>query len=212
MDGFTDMPLNGPITVSGGGPDIADGVYTVVLTAIDGPKSITPQRGPNAGSTVTIFDWTFEILGGDYGGSTLRGTTSAASGPRSKMYSWLTALMGGVPPVEGTVLGEDDLLGQACLATVLRDDSGWPRIEQLAGLPANMRPGNVFAQQMGVPSQSPPQQQAPTAPATARSAPQGPRVAPTGRPAPVGPQRAPAGPTGPTGGWQQEPPPDDLPF
>jgi hypothetical protein len=187
-------------------------VYTVVLTAIDGPKSITPQRGPNAGTTVVIFDWTFEILDGDYGGSTLRGTTSAASGPRSKMYAWLTALLGGTPPQEGRVLQEDELLGQVCLATVLRDDSGWPRIEQLAGLPAHMRAGNVFAQQMGVPSQPPPQQQAPSAPATARSAPVAPGVASTARPAPARAQRAPTGPTAQQGYQQQAPPDDDLPF
>jgi len=202
------MPLTGPITVTGGGPDIADGVYTVVLTAIDGPKSITPQRGPNAGQTVTIFDWTFEILDGDYGGSTLRGTTSAASGPRSKMYAWLTALLGGTPPQEGRVLEEDELLGQVCLATVQRDDSGWPRIEQLAGLPAHMR-ANAFSQQMGLPQQPPPQQQAPSAPTSARSAPVAPGPAQRARPAPSAGQRA---ATGPTAGYQQAPPDDDLPF
>jgi hypothetical protein len=190
-------------------------VYIVVLTKLDGPKSITPQRGPNAGQTVVVYDWTFEILDGDYAGTELRGTTSAASGPRSKMYSWLTALMGGTPPAEGTVFTEDSLLGQACLATILRDDSGWPKIEQLAGLPAHMQPGNVFAQQMGLPGQPTQQavpQQAPTAPTAPRSAPVNPVRQSGARPAPAGQQGGYSRPTGPVTQQAQQPPADDLPF
>jgi hypothetical protein len=52
--GFQPMPL---ITVSQGGPEIEPGVYPVILVAIEGPKTIIPQGGPNAGQEIEIFDW-----------------------------------------------------------------------------------------------------------------------------------------------------------
>lgn len=124
-------------TISGGGPDIEPGVYPVLLTAIDGPREITAQTGPNAGSVVSIFEWTFAIdePGDELDGVEIKGTTSTASGPRSKMFAWITALRGGVAPSVGERFESKDLLGKPALATIGRSDSGWPRIENLGALP-----------------------------------------------------------------------------
>ena len=144
------------MTVSSGGPDIDDGVYPVTLTAIEGPKTITPQNGPNAGQDVDIFEWAFVVDEGDYENTEIQATTSTASGPRSKMFAFLTALMGGKAPQVGTSFEVTDLVGRRALATIRRSDSGWPRIENLGALPAQM-------QQRQAQATEPAQQQAPAA-------------------------------------------------
>ena len=143
------------VTVSSGGPDIPDGVFSVTLTAIEGPKTITPQNGPNAGQDVDIFEWAFVVDEGDYENTEIQATTSTASGPRSKMFAFLTALMGGRAPQVGTSFEVTDLVGRRALATIRRSDSGWPRIENLGALPAQMQQRQAQAET--------PQQQAPVA-------------------------------------------------
>lgn len=131
------MPL---ITVNQGGPDIEAGVYTVILTGIDGPKTIIPQSGVNAGKEVSIFDWTFAVDEGEYEGTEIQATTSVSSGPRSKMYAFLTALLDGKAPAVGASFEATDLVGRRALATISRSESGWPRVENLGALPKAMRP------------------------------------------------------------------------
>jgi hypothetical protein len=127
------MPL---IEVTAGGPDIPDGVYPVILTNIIGPKTVTAQRGPNAGQDIELFDWAFAIESGPYENTLISVSTSMASGPRSKMYAFLTALFNGKPPVIGTKFEKADLVGRSALATITKDDQGWLRITNLGALPA----------------------------------------------------------------------------
>jgi hypothetical protein len=132
------------ITVSAGGPspenDIPDGVYPVILSALSDPKTVTARRGPKAGQDIDLIDWTFAIdaPGHPMDGRELPESTSTASGPRSKMYSFLTALFGGTPPPAGTKLTKEHLLGRRALATVTHDEGGWLRIGNLGALPPSM--------------------------------------------------------------------------
>jgi hypothetical protein len=137
-EGETHVPL---LTVTAGGPELPENVYSVTLRKIEGPKSIFPQSGPNAGQEVQIFDWLFEVDEGEYEGTEIQATTSTASGPRSKMYSWITALMGGKAPAIGATFEAADLEGFRAIATVSRTETGWPRIENLGAFPvAPVRP------------------------------------------------------------------------
>lgn len=138
------------VTVTAGGPEIADGVYPMYLKKLDGPKTIVPQSGPNAGQDVEIYDWTFETSTG----IEIQGTTSTASGPRSKLYSWLTALLGGRPPQVGQTFSNDDLEGKWVLGTIRKNDAGWPRIENLGAMPNEMQQ-QQFAAATGVPVTAP---------------------------------------------------------
>lgn len=126
------------LTINGGGTDIEPGVYPVILTAIEGPKTIVPQSGPNAGQDVDIFDWRFAIDGGDLDGTEVSATTSTNSGPRSKMYAFITALLEGKAPTVGQSFEAKDLVGRVALATISRSESGWPRIENLGAIPKQM--------------------------------------------------------------------------
>lgn len=134
------MPL---ITVSQGGPDIEPGVYSVTLAKLEGPKIIYPQSGPNAGQEVEIFDWTFQVDEGDYTGTDIQATTSTASGPRSKMYSWITALMSGKAPLVGATFEAEDLCGLRAIATIGKSETGWPRIENLGAFPVTQPRGTA---------------------------------------------------------------------
>lgn len=147
------MPL---FEVKAGGVEIPDGVYPVVLTQITGPKLVTAQQGPNAGKEIELFDWTYAIdaPGTPEDGTEITASTSTASGPKSKMFSWLTALMGGRPPVVGTKFETTDLVGRAALATIRTGESGWPKLENLGAMPAAML-GSRVAAATGAPTNQP---------------------------------------------------------
>lgn len=125
------------IEIKANGPDIPEGVYPVLLTEIAGPKVVTAQRGPNAGKDIELLDWKFVIdtPGQPYDETPIEASTSTASGPRSKMFAYLTALFGGVAPPVGTRLERDQIVGRSALATVQKDADGWLRITNLGAAP-----------------------------------------------------------------------------
>lgn len=126
------------IEVTQSGPDIPDGVYPVVLVDIKGPKTVTAQRGPKAGQDIALLDWEFAVADGPHADVVIQATTSTASGPRSKMYAYLTALSNGIAPAIGSKFEKGDLTGRMALATVKKDEAGWLRIENLGAMPAAM--------------------------------------------------------------------------
>ena len=85
----------------------------------------------HAGKVVTLRDWTFALEDG----TEIRGSASTASGPKSKTYAWLTALLGGTPPVVGQSYPRSQLLGREALATITIDEGGWPKITNLSARP-----------------------------------------------------------------------------
>lgn len=149
------------ITVSAGGPtaenDLPDGVYPVILTALSDPKTVTARRGPKAGQDIDLIDWTFAVdsPGHPLDGRELNESTSTASGPRSKMYAYLTALFGGTPPPAGTKLTKEHLLGRRALATVTHDEGGWLRIGNLGALPPQMAPAPAGVAPVAAPAPVP---------------------------------------------------------
>jgi hypothetical protein len=142
------------ITVNRGGPEIPanfqPGAYIVVLADIADPKTVTAQRGPKAGQDIDLIDWTFNVFDGEFEGLSIEASTSTASGPKSKLYGYLTALFGGKAPTIGQQLEKNDLIGKLALATISVDDGGWMRIDNLSAIPASVMAGKV-AQATGAP-------------------------------------------------------------
>lgn len=151
----TAQPL---ITINRGGQDIPEnfqpGPYMVVLANLAGPKTVTAQRGPKAGQDIQLFDWIFNIFDGDFAELEVQASTSTASGPKSKLYGYITALQGGKPPAVGAQFNRDDLIGKLALATISIDEGGWLRIDNLSAVPASMLAGKV-AQATGAPVTQP---------------------------------------------------------
>lgn len=130
------------IQIKAGGPDIPEGSYPVVLTDILGPKTVLAQRGPNAGKEIELLDWIFAINapGHPADQQQIETSSSTASGPKSKLYAFLTALFDGIPPTVGASYEKGQLIGRQCLAQIAKDpDGGWLRITGLVALPATMR-------------------------------------------------------------------------
>lgn len=129
------------ISAGAGGSEIPDGVWPVILSDIRGPKTVTAQRGPNAGQDIDLLDWVFAVdaPGTPLDGKQIEASTSTASGPRSKMFAYLTALLGGVAPAVGAAFEKPQLLGRRALATIQRDTDGWARIVNLGALPAQFQ-------------------------------------------------------------------------
>jgi hypothetical protein len=130
------------ITITAGAPqmDIAPGTYEATLISISEPRTILPQSGPNAGKEVQLRDWTFALEDG----TEINGSASVASGPKSKTYAWLTALLGGTPPVLGQSYPKSQLIGREALITIAIDEGGWPKITNLSARP-KARPAAVAA-------------------------------------------------------------------
>lgn len=132
------------ITVTRGGPggdnDIPDGVYPLILTEVKDPRVVTAQRGVNAGKDISLIDWIWAIdwTGNPLDGRVVESSTSIASGPKSKMYAYLTALFNGTPPPVGTKLQKTDLEGRRVLGTVTHDEDGWVRLANVSALPPQM--------------------------------------------------------------------------
>jgi hypothetical protein len=161
----TEQPF---ITVNPGGPDIPDGVYLVQLTKISDPRTVTAQQGPRTGEDIDLIDWTFTIdqPGTELHDQIIDASTSTATGPRSKMYEWLTALLGGVAPAIGTPFKKSDLIGRYALATTQKNDAGWPKIKNLGAAPAAL-----LSQRIGQATGVPVQANGAPAPAAAQAAP-----------------------------------------
>jgi hypothetical protein len=148
------------------GPDVPDGSYPMILVDIKGdpenpsaPRHVVPESGPNAGKDLYFWDWTFRInIPGEhplneqppfeYG-------TSTATGPRSKMFGVLTALLNGARPTIGQTFEKDDFIGRQVYATVQKDEVGYCRIIGLSPVPAHLQQ-QAFAQATGAPTQGTP--------------------------------------------------------
>jgi hypothetical protein len=142
-----------------GGPD---GAYAATLVAIEGPRPATNSR---TGEEFELMDWVFAIDGAPDDACLVWASTSVASGPKSKMYGYLTALLGGRAPAVGQAFEASDLVGRMALVTIRRDEDGWTKVENVSALPTRYQaqPAPAVVQPTPVIQPAP----APAQPATA---------------------------------------------
>lgn len=125
-----------------------DGTYQVTLVQIGitardsgefipgGTRSYEGQFGSK-----TVQDWTFALDDGQIIEDSVGAPRRTADGkdvihPKSKYYGYLTALAGGKAIPEGTDFDpQQHLVGRMALATIQRDDKGYPRIVNLGAMP-----------------------------------------------------------------------------
>jgi hypothetical protein len=125
------------ITVRSATSDIPDGVYRLRLVAISDPKTVTIRYGERAGQNMELIDWTWVIASGPHKDKEIQSSTSLATSPRSKMFSYLTAFDGGRKPQSGTDFEKADLIGRLVSGTIQVDDNGWPQITNIGAIPAD---------------------------------------------------------------------------
>jgi hypothetical protein len=123
-----------------------DGTYPATLVAIDGPKTITPKGA----APFDLYEWTFAVDGAPDDACLVWTSTSTKSGPKSRMYGFLTALLGR-PPAIGQGFDAEDLRGRMAHLALRRDENGFTKVDSLSALPVRM-PSPVAAP---VPASSP---------------------------------------------------------
>lgn len=152
------------IEIRAGGPDIPDGVYALQLSEIRGdpdqPDKPRAWRDPVKNRDVYFWDWVFHTDDG----TELSYGTSTSTGPRSKLFGLLTALLGGRAPRINESYDFNQLIGRMVLGTIQRQESGFVEIVSFSAIPVQKAQQN-FAQQTGAAVQ-PQGAPAPAAPAS----------------------------------------------
>lgn len=118
-------------TIEIGAGDVEDGTYQATLVAIE-PLTVEYEDTESGKSEEReLVRWVFALEDG----RTVRGLTSRASGPKSKMYSWLGQLVGTDALVTGARFSRRDLVGREALVTVGRDRNRFATVTGIVAPP-----------------------------------------------------------------------------
>ena len=115
---------------SAGQSDIAPGTYLVTLTEISEVRTIVPRTGPHANQERDLRDWTFATEDGQE----ITDSAAVSRSPRSKAYTWTSALFGQPVPLDKP-FPISSLIGREAIATIGLNDGGWPKILNLSAKP-----------------------------------------------------------------------------
>jgi hypothetical protein len=118
------MPL---IKVTSGAPNIPPGTTAATLISLR-PKVINTADGEK-----DVLEWTFSTDNGE-----ISAISSLNTGPKSKTFGFLVALLGKDNVNIDDGFDEPDLVGKQALASIVIDDRGWPKIDALIPMPKGM--------------------------------------------------------------------------
>jgi hypothetical protein len=121
------MPL---IKVTSGAPNIPPGTTAATLISLR-PKVINTADGEK-----DVLEWTFSTDNGE-----ISAISSLNTGPKSKTFAFLVALLGKENVNIDDGFDEPDLVGKQALASIVIDDRGWPKIDALIPMPKGMKAG-----------------------------------------------------------------------
>jgi hypothetical protein len=112
------------------GGDIEPGTYPCTLIELERFEIVsTGEYDTPAGEVIPKLRW----LWSTDDGTTIEGSTSMATGPRSKMRAWMAAI--GVDLSKPTTVTLRDLLGSSALVSVKLNDNGYVAIDSIVALP-----------------------------------------------------------------------------
>jgi hypothetical protein len=112
-------------------PEVAVGVYAAQCTGLRRVDYVDKITGEDR----TIIAWQFNVVVDDGDPMQLEGTTSMATGPASKAYGWIAALLGPAAVSPHARISASQLTGKTCLVTVGPDKNGWPKILEVTATP-----------------------------------------------------------------------------
>lgn len=119
------MPL---ITVSAGTPVLKPGTYPATLVGISEKRMATKFSKP--GTEDDFLEWTWLAEGPDQDVE-ITSLTSIATGPKSRIFEYLTALLGAGNFDIGSGFDEKDLVGKKANLSVVVTDDGFSKIDQI---------------------------------------------------------------------------------
>ena len=106
------------------------GVYEATLTGFK-PFVYTD---PATQEDRALVEWQFVVEEAD-GPVEVSGTTTTATGPKSKAYRWLIALAGAAAVQPGAHFDAADLIGKEGMVTIGANKNGWPKVDEVTALP-----------------------------------------------------------------------------
>lgn len=123
------MSTETEIVIGGDSADIPDGEYQGKLDTI--------EVRPGVKFEGDFRVWTFTLDNG----SQISGTSSMGSGPKTKAYRWIRALLGRKPEQGERVR----LAGRPCTVVVEANDAGWPAVSDILPAKATQSPDGTAA-------------------------------------------------------------------
>jgi hypothetical protein len=123
------MPL---ITVSAGTPALDPGTYPATLVGI-APKRLVTKFSKN-GEEQDFLEWSWLVEGPEKD-IEINSLTTLMTGPKSRIFEYLLALVGPEKAAVGAGFEEDDLVGKKVLVTTIVDDGGFAKIERIVAAP-----------------------------------------------------------------------------
>jgi len=124
------------ITVGAGTPVVPPGTYPATLVAVT-PKRLATKYSDPPGTEQDFLEWTWLVDGPDKDVE-ITSLTSLATGPKSTMFTILTALLGAEAVTVGAGFDEKDLVGKAVMVQVTEQE-GFSKISGIIAAPAKGR-------------------------------------------------------------------------
>jgi hypothetical protein len=121
------MPL---IVVSAATPVIPPGTYPATLIGIAPKKLITKFSKP--GVEDDFLEWTWQVEGPDED-IEITSLTSVATGPKSRIVEYLTAMLGAEAVGVGLGFDEKDLVGKKVQVQTIVTEDGYSKIDKIVG-------------------------------------------------------------------------------
>jgi hypothetical protein len=115
------------IEVSAGTPAIPQGTYLASVVGI-APKTMTTKYS-KPGTEDDFLEWTWLV---DHdGGTELRSLTTTATGPKSRIFEYLVALLGAANVDIGMGFDEADLVGKQAQLSIIVDENGFSKVDRV---------------------------------------------------------------------------------
>jgi hypothetical protein len=116
--------------------DITPGTYEAAVSSVE-KDIITPRSGRNAGQNVPILRWKWAVDGIDEPIESI--TSRDPSSEKSNLFKYFVAMLG--TDKKAWMDAEvEDLVGRKALITISLTDEGWPRVDNVTGMPVRRGP------------------------------------------------------------------------
>jgi hypothetical protein len=120
------------ITVKAGTPIVPPGTYRADLVGI-APKRMVTAFSKN-GEEQDFLEWTW-LVHGENKQAEITSLTSVATGPKSRIFEYLVALLGADKVKIDAGFDEADLVGKTVMVQIVATEDGFSKVDKIMGAP-----------------------------------------------------------------------------